>query len=80
MFASISSTVPSDIVAFEVNDFDIFHGRVNVIVYDDGRREEPLIIGQIAPSDAIKLARALLLAAGVEGNVDGNVTRYTFVD
>lgn len=47
---------------------------------DDSADGQPLITAQLLPSQAIRLARALLAAAGVDGVTRGNVQTFTFID
>jgi hypothetical protein len=53
---------------------------VNDVDSDDSADGRPLITARLFPSQAIKLARALLEAAGVTGVVRGNVHTFTFID
>jgi hypothetical protein len=83
MVKLVECKADSDVVAMRVRDFT---GEVQVEIQDDERQpDDPfesntLITAKLLPSQAIRLARALLTAAGASGNVDGNVTRYTFID
>ena len=63
---------PDGLVLLNVNDEDS----------DDSSDGAPLIVALLLPSQAVKLARALLHAAGATGSRDlnTNVTRYTFID
>lgn len=67
----------SDVSAFAVRDYP---GEVRVSVFDDAEASQSLITAILAPSEAIRMARALLEAAGLPGIRDGNATRYVFVD
>lgn len=40
----------------------------------------PLITAQLLPSQAIRLARALLMLAGAQGTIVGNAQTFTFID
>lgn len=80
MYRKVDCKIQSDVPAFGVRTVA---GEVHVEVHDefDGAGLQPVLItARLQPSDAIKLARALLAAAGVGGVRDGNRVRYTFID
>ena len=78
---TVHCMITSDVSKFEVNRV-ADHGRevVTVAVFDDEAYNMPLTTAGLLPSDAIALARALLLAAGWDGKREGNAVRYTFID
>jgi hypothetical protein len=74
--------VTSDVtsVTLETRDQGIVVLGVNDKDSDDSADGAPLITARLLPSQAIKLARALLEVAGVTGVVRGNVQTLTFID
>ena len=68
-----------DVEGFSV-DADTVPGRVTMDVFQAGDGGRVLVGAHLLPSQAVRLARALLVCAGVQGVKSGNATRYTFVD
>ena len=70
-------TQTGDVEAFEVQSIEARRSLVRV--FDHDSEETPLITARLLPSEAIKLARALLDSVDV-GVKTGNHTTYTFID
>ena len=79
MVKMVECKADSDVVAFRVRSTTA-HSEVQVEIQDDPFEARTLITGRLLPSQAIRLARELLVAAGVQPTQDGNVRRYTFID
>ena len=85
MVSLVECKADSDVVAFRIDGSCT--GEVLVEVQDDPFETNTLITARLLPSQAIRLARALLAAAGVTGVTDPNaaargvnIQTFTFID